>query len=113
MRSDPERRVEPAPEYVLDASALLALLHQEAGADHVRLVVRRSTISPLNWSEVVQKTLSAGLALEDRRDELLAVGLSILPFDREDAELTAALWSKASHLSLADRACLALAWRNS
>jgi PIN domain nuclease of toxin-antitoxin system len=42
-----------------------------------------------------------------------SVGLSIEPFDARDAEMTARLWrpTRSAGLSLADRACLALALR--
>ena len=41
------------------------------------------------------------------------MGLRILPFTPEDAELTAGLWStsRQAGLSLGDRACLSLAQR--
>lgn len=96
--------------YVLDASALLAVVHEEEGGSFVETVLGRSAISSVNWSEVVQKALARGLNLA-RRHDLLSIGLTVVPFDRESAERTAEIWSRASHLSLADRACLALAAR--
>jgi len=42
---------------VLDASALLAFLHNEPGADKVDAIISDSLISTVNWSEVVQKSL--------------------------------------------------------
>lgn len=50
---------------------------------------------------------------EHARDDLIDAGLEIIPFSVADAELTAA-WrepTRALGLSLADRACLALAHR--
>lgn len=41
---------------VLDASALLAYLHQESGWEKVRAVIGESYIGAVNWSEVAQKT---------------------------------------------------------
>ncbi len=39
----------------LDASALLAFLHGEPGADAVEAVLRGAAISAVNWSEVLQR----------------------------------------------------------
>lgn len=41
---------------VLDASALLAYLQQEAGAEIVKAAIGRAVISTVNWAETVQKT---------------------------------------------------------
>ncbi|HEY7200220.1 MAG TPA: type II toxin-antitoxin system VapC family toxin [Candidatus Dormibacteraeota bacterium] len=98
--------------HVLDASALLAVLNQEAGAEQVLPLLSGALISAVNWSEVVQKALARGVAVGPRmRLDVEAVGVRILPFGVEDADLTAQLWRSAprSGLSLGDRACLALA----
>jgi ribonuclease VapC len=42
--------------YVLDASALLALLQQESGTEIVAAALQDSAISTVNWSEVLQKS---------------------------------------------------------
>jgi ribonuclease VapC len=96
---------------ILDASALLAWLQDEPGAEVVEEALHHAAISSLNWSEVYQKSLAHGVDTSGLRSDLEAVGLFILPFDAEDAERTAALWSAGSNLSLADRACLALGVR--
>lgn len=98
---------------VLDASALLALLQQELGAETVETLLEEAVISSVNWSEVVQKSLDRGVELDNLREDLKALGLSIAPFDVEDAEIAAALRRGTAELglSLADRACLALASR--
>ncbi len=93
---------------ILDASALLAWLQNEPGATIVEETLAESAISSLNWSEVLQKSLAHGVDITGLRQDLEALGLVILPFDREAAEQAARLWSAGSNLSLADRACLAL-----
>ena len=98
-------------EHVLDASALLAVIHGEPGAAVVNAAMSRSAVSSVNWAEVAQKTEARGIALADVKLQFLAVGLRIYPFGIGDAEMTAALWQRAPNLSLADRACLALASR--
>ena len=96
---------------VLDASALLALLQREPGADVIEALLDRSAISAVNWSEVVQRLLRRGLALADVGPDLGALDLAVVPFDAEQAETAADLEgvTRAAGLSLADRACLALA----
>ena len=41
--------------YLLDASALLAAIHNEQGGDYVQQRIEGSAISSINWSEVLQK----------------------------------------------------------
>jgi ribonuclease VapC len=77
----------------------------------VNATLNRSAISAVNWSEVAQKTAARGLSLAEVKLQFLAVGLRVYPFTVEDAEATAVLWQRAPNLSLADRACLALASR--
>lgn len=95
--------------FVLDASALLAMVREEPGGEMVELVLEHSVISTVNWSEVIQKALFYGVETEGMRAEVEALGLKILPFTSEDAEKAAALWprTKSAGLSLGDRACLA------
>jgi PIN domain nuclease of toxin-antitoxin system len=97
---------------VLDASALLAWLQSEPGADSVEAELANGAISSLNWSEVLQKSLAHGVEIDGLREDLEALGLVIAPFDAADAEQAARLWSPGSGLSLADRACVALGLRH-
>jgi ribonuclease VapC len=99
--------------HILDASALLAWLQGEPGAERVEEALGTGAISSLNWSEVYQKSLVYGIDVKGLRSDLEMVGLVILPFAAEDAERAAILWKAGSGLSLADRACLALGMRYS
>jgi PIN domain nuclease of toxin-antitoxin system len=106
--------VESLPAYVLDASAVLALLHGEPGANVVRPLVERSVISSVNWAEVLQRALArVKVEVRDVREDLGALGLQVLPFTEDEAEVTAWLWptTRRAGLSLGDRACLSLAHR--
>ena len=98
---------------VLDASALLAYLHGEPGADAVEVIISESFISTVNWSEVQQKSLSRGVKIDGLREDIEALGVKIEAFTLEDAECAARLWviSRSLGLSLGDRACLALGMR--
>lgn len=98
---------------VVDASALLAFLFDEPGADRTAEVLHRAAISTVNWAEVVQRVVGRGGTVTPTRDDLLDAGLEVVPFSIDDAELAAA-WREPTRqvgLSLADRACLALAHR--
>ena len=96
---------------MLDASALLALLNEEAGAEKVAERLCDALISAVNWSEVAERTLSIGLGLGGLREEMEDLGLRVAGFDAVHAELAAVLRepTREAGLSLADRACLALA----
>ena len=96
---------------VLDASALLALLHREAGWD---VVVRAAatdgvTVSAVNYAEVLQKAAQHTIAAEDVDRALEGLGVDVSPFGRLDARLAASFYRHRSGLSLGDRVCLALA----
>ena len=98
---------------VLDASALLAYLQDEPGNDAVEAVLAESAISSVNWAEVVQKSIAAGVIIDGMDDDLEALGLIIYPFTSKDAEVTGQLWQQTRQygLSLGDRACLSLGLR--
>jgi ribonuclease VapC len=100
--------------HVLDASALLAFLHDEPGAEQVRQALDGALISTVNWAEVIQKSLGRRAEVAGMRDEFVEVGLMFEPFTAAQAEAAAHLREKTRQrgLSLADRACLALAIDN-
>jgi len=47
--------------FVLDASAVLALLQAEPGAERVRSVIREAALSSVNLTEVVTKLTGRGV----------------------------------------------------
>lgn len=98
---------------VLDASALLAYLQDEPGGDIVDAVLAESVMSSVNWAEVIQKSISAGVNVEGMLDDLQALGLTIEPFTLSDGEMAGRLWQQTRQygLSLGDRACLSLGSR--
>jgi len=108
-----------SPTCVLDASALLAYLNDEAGAQLVEDALSRgSAISAVNMAEVLSKLTELGKEPEDVSDELQRRGflggtLAVFPLTSDDAVVIANLYrrTKAHGLSLGDRACLGLALR--
>jgi len=102
------------PSYVLDASAILALLHREPGLEVVQASIAVSVVSSVNWAEVLQKVIARGArGPEDVGEDLQYLGLDVMPFTIDDAARASGLWSmgRSAGLSLGDRACLSLALR--
>jgi len=96
---------------ILDASALLAYLQDEPGSEVVDALLMYSVMNSVNWSEVTQKAVAKQINISGMRTELEALGLAIIPFTVEEAELAAKLWkiTRRHGLSLGDRACLSSA----
>ncbi len=97
--------------YVLDASALLCLLNDKAGADRVEAILDDAIISAVNLSEVVAKIVERGGKAELAAAMLDPLRLEIVGFDRSQAFSAGALRAatRPAGLSFGDRACLALA----
>jgi PIN domain nuclease of toxin-antitoxin system len=104
---------------VLDASALLALLKGEPGAERVAEALERGAyLSAVNLAEVLSKLADWGGDPAEAQARMAQVGLlgaavEVLPFTGEDALEVARLraLTRAYGLSFGDRACLALARR--
>jgi ribonuclease VapC len=99
--------------FVLDASALLALIQGEPGAMRVRAVVRQAALSSVNLTEVVTKLVAKGTLIEEVREILGGIEPRVHAHDEQlaiDAGVMHASTRKLG-LSLGDRACLALARR--
>ena len=96
---------------VLDASALLALLAEEPGGEKVTPLLDGALVSTVNWSEVLARYIDLGLDITGRDAEIESLGVSLAPFTSRQAEAAAGLLplTRKAGLSLADRACLALA----
>lgn len=96
---------------VLDASALLAFLHEEPGGERVSPVLEGAHVSAVNWSEVLQKSLQRHVDIDGMQQEFIEVGVTFEAFTPQQAETAARLFTRTRDhgLSLADRACLALA----
>jgi PIN domain nuclease of toxin-antitoxin system len=98
---------------VLDASAILALLLGEPGADDVaQAIARGAAVSTVNLSEVAEVLVRNGHEPEPVIDRL-SEQVVVEPFIHADALAAAACSQRTRRegLSLGDRACLALAQR--
>lgn len=97
--------------YVADASAVLAVLRGERGADAARTRLRGALFSAVNFSECVAKMIDRGHFLDEARLMIESLHVDVAPFSRAQA-LTAGLLRsryRKRDLSFADCACLALA----
>ena len=95
------------PEVILDASAVLAWLQEEPGADVVDAVLDRAAISAVNATEVVHKLISRGGTREGALEILDRLSLPVLDFTEKMSRECAGL-SRHAGLSLGDRACNAV-----
>ncbi|MBU8545736.1 MULTISPECIES: PIN domain-containing protein [Roseomonadaceae] len=94
---------------LLDASAVLALLRREPGADVTAAALPAAVISAVNWTEVAAKLLPGP---PERMEAWEALQIPVLDYDAATALDAARLL--AAHrgiLSLGDCACLATAAR--
>jgi ribonuclease VapC len=104
------------PTSILDASALLAYLQDESGAELVATALTEGCLmSAINWAETLSKLVGRGQSPEVVTELLTNQGLLnnalvIVPFDAAIAQETARLRpiTRSIGLSLGDRACLAL-----
>ena len=97
--------------FVLDASALLAVLFDEPGGDYVYDVMGGSEISVVNLSEVYATMLEGGMAFEAAREIIDPLPVWVRTFRDGHAWQTAKLrpLTRKFGLSLGDCACITTA----
>ncbi|MCZ2343635.1 MAG: type II toxin-antitoxin system VapC family toxin [Bacteroidales bacterium] len=95
---------------VLDASALLAFLHQEPGGEKVVPMLSRCIMSAVNLAETYSQLGRYGAALPAAANQVQRLQIPIMAFDNQQAMLTASIHNitRGQGLSLGDCACLAL-----
>ena len=96
---------------VPDASALLAILNQEPGAETLTpQLLSAAAISAVNLAEVHGKLVGRGLHPDDAWEAALSPIREAVPFTSEHARAAGDLVAQTRPLglSLGDRACLAL-----
>lgn len=100
--------------YVLDASAVLAVLNREPGGDFVSERLSDSGLCVVNAVEVGSKLVDAGMTPAAAREVMSLLGIRMIAFDADLADIAVDLrpLTAAAGLSLADRACLGAAIRH-
>jgi PIN domain nuclease of toxin-antitoxin system len=96
---------------VLDASAILAVLNREPGADKLTpQLLSGASSSTVNLAEVQGKLVKRGLHADDAWEAALSPIREAVPFTAEHARTAGSLITQTQSLglSLGDRACLAL-----
>ena len=96
---------------VVDASAWLAFLRVEPGAEVAVKYLLFAAMSAVNLSEVLETCVHKELAVNKVLALLKNWGIEIVPFDTKQATIAAEIkWQTGeSTLLLSERACLALA----
>jgi PIN domain nuclease of toxin-antitoxin system len=96
---------------VFDASAILALLRDEPGADVVAHHVGDGLISAVNFQEVIKGLLRREVPIDAALVMLDALHLDVRPHGRDDAIAAAKLYDATKEFGsgLGDRTCMALA----
>ena len=99
------------PRYVLDSSAVIALVRREQGWEKVQAALEHSVISAVNLTESMTKLIRQGGEPRLVERLLKALDLEVVPWDEELAwagrDLCPLAWTNG--ISFADRACLTLA----
>jgi len=95
---------------ILDASALLALIQEETGAEIIKPLLKFSVMSAVNVTETLSVLQRTNISPEEGLTLITDIVTTIVPFDLEQAEQVAKLHPlvQLQGLSLADRACIAL-----
>ena len=96
---------------VLDASAILAALGNEPGADLVFEHISHAAVSTVNLAEVQSKLIERGFSPDEAWESALSFAREVFVFDAQQASTAGRLvpFTRPFGLSLGDRACLALA----
>jgi len=96
---------------VFDASAILALLRDEPGANVVARYIGDGLISAVNLQEVIKGLLRREVPIDAALAMLDALHLDVRPHGRDDAVAAAILYpaTKEFGSGLGDRTCMALA----
>lgn len=97
--------------YVLDTSALLCILFDEPGSEHVAARLTGALVSAASYSEVIATLVDRGAPAEEIVAIMADLDVEIVPVDRHQAELAGMMHASTrdAGLSISDRACLALA----
>jgi ribonuclease VapC len=104
--------MQPSPEYVLDSTALVAVINGEPGAEAIAPLMPFAVISAVNFAEAVYWLRKGGMPAKSITETLTPLLTSKpVPFDENLAYVSSSICERAEgrELSFGDCACLALA----
>ena len=98
-------------EYILDSTALIALVGLESGSQRIAELLRNSAVSAVNLAETANKLLEKGFSEAEVRKSLAKLELKVEDWSEDLAYRSSEFtrFNKSHGLSLGDRACLTLA----
>ena len=96
--------------YVLDSSALIALINDEPGSERVKRALSGSIMSAVNVSEVVAVLIRLSMPQDKIHTVITNLVHAVIPFNDEQAYVAGYLYAETQvkGLSFGDRACLSL-----
>jgi PIN domain nuclease of toxin-antitoxin system len=100
------------PTYLLDSSALLAVVFGERGAEVVAPLLKDSAIHSVQVAEVVKKLASRGVPQAQAESLIARLAVPVIGTFRDEEALYSRRYC-AKGLSLGDRICLTVADRES
>lgn len=97
--------------FVLDSSAVMAVMFGEPGQERVVATLPGALLSTVNLSEIIAKLTLRGVTAQDAESAIRRLGVDCVDFSAAHARIAGDLraLTKSAGLSLGDRACLALA----
>jgi PIN domain nuclease of toxin-antitoxin system len=101
-------------EVVLDASAIMAVIRGEDGAERVEDVLADGAlVTAANLAEVITKLIAYDTAVEEIRAKIAKLNIEVVPVTEEDGVAAGFLYfdTKEFGLSLGDRCCIAVGMR--
>lgn len=103
--------------FVLDPSAVLALVLKETGGDKVATLLSsldsgdavKVALNSVSWCEILTRLYRDSASMTTEKLNALLADVELIPLARREAELAAHYSRVHPELSLGDRVCLALA----
>ena len=97
-------------EFVLDASAVLARLHDEPGAEIVRAALPTACMSAVNYAEAISKLIDEGLPFAEAGNVIDRLYCEVIEADKSRSALVGSMRdaTRRAGASMGDRFCLQL-----
>jgi len=96
--------------FVLDSSAVLAVMFGESGQERVLATLPGALLSTVNLTEIISKLTTRGVSAQNAENAVRRLGVECVDFSAAHARIAGELrpLTKSAGLSLGDRACVAL-----